>query len=70
MSAEKPIYVRHTVTGVIKTVTAEQRENQDKNYWVRVTGDVEVTSPDAEPTSTDVEKAAPKTTPKANAPKE
>jgi hypothetical protein len=57
------------VTGEIKTVTPEQRENQNKNFWVRVTGDVTVTEPDTAPSSPDGS-AAPKTTPKASTPKE
>ncbi|WIB69801.1 hypothetical protein [Curtobacterium sp. MCBD17_026] len=69
MTAAKPIHVRHIVTGEIKTVTPEQRETQNKNFWVRVTGDVKVTEPDTAPPATDVS-AAPKTTQKASTPKE
>jgi hypothetical protein len=69
VTAAKPIHVRHIVTGEIKTVTPEQRENQNKNFWVRVTGDVTVTEPDTAPSSPDGS-AAPKTTPKASTPKE
>jgi hypothetical protein len=61
MAAAKTILVRHTHTGEIKEVTTEQRENQDKNYWVRITGDVKPTAPTA---------PEPKTTPKATPPKE
>ncbi|MBF4597177.1 hypothetical protein ITJ50_00915 [Curtobacterium sp. VKM Ac-2889] len=65
MSA-KSMFVRHVHTGEIKQVTPEQREAQDKNYWVRVTGDdVKATQP-----VTDAPTPDPKTTPKAASPKE
>lgn len=47
------IYVRHVHTGEIKQVTEEQRETQNKNYWVRVTGDVKPTAPETEPDAPD-----------------
>ncbi|OII10528.1 hypothetical protein BIU97_10395 [Curtobacterium sp. MCBA15_009] len=69
MSQSKDMYVRHVRTGEIKKVSAEQREKQDKNYWVRVTGkDVKETAPEVAP-SAEVEPTQ-KTTPKANKPGE
>ncbi len=69
MSA-KSMFVRHVHTGEIKQVTEEQREAQNKNFWVRVTGDVKPTAPETEPPVTNGEQASPKPTPKASAPKE
>ncbi len=65
--ADQKLFVRHVHTGEIKQVTEEERANQNKNYWVRITGDVKVTNPDTEPPSTDGEQPDPKTTPKAAA---
>ncbi|WIB25812.1 hypothetical protein [Curtobacterium sp. MCSS17_015] len=48
MANSKDIFVKHLHTGEIKKVTAEQREKQDPNYWVRVTGDVKVTAPEVD----------------------
>jgi hypothetical protein len=46
MAASKSMFVRHVHTGEIREVTPEQREDQDKNYWVRITGDdVKATPP-------------------------
>ena len=70
MAASKDLFVRHVHTGEIKKVTAEEREKQNKNYWVRVTGDVKVTAPETTPPVTDVETPAPKTAAKATSPKE
>ena len=68
MSDAKTIHVRHTHTGEIREVTPEQREVQDKNFWVRVTGDVEATAPETSPPA-DVEPTpAPKTASKATTP--
>lgn len=68
MSGPKLTWVRHTHTGEIKQVTPEQREVQDKNFWVRVTGDVEATAPETTPPA-DVEPTpAPKTASKASTP--
>lgn len=63
----KTLYVRHVQTGEIKKVTEEQRAAQNKNFWVRVTGDVKETEPADVPVGVD---AAPesKTTSKASAP--
>lgn len=52
MSA-KTLHVRHVQTGEIRKVTEEQRESQNKNFWVRVTGDVTETKPADVPTGTD-----------------
>ena len=73
MTASKEMFVRHVQTGEIKQVTPEQRETQDKNYWVRITGaDVQATAPAAAPADTDAaeadQKPAPKTTSKATTP--
>jgi hypothetical protein len=65
MADKKTILVRHTHTGEIREVTPEQRDLQDKNYWVRITGDVKPTAPE-----TDGPAETPKTTPKATTPKE
>jgi hypothetical protein len=47
MAASKSMFVRHVHTGEIREVTPEQREEQDKNYWVRITGDnVKATAPE------------------------
>lgn len=70
MTDSKNMFVRHVHTGEIKKVNAEQRAKQDPNFWVRVTGDVKATAPETAPPVTDGETPAPKTTPKANAPKE
>lgn len=67
MAAEKKTLVRHTHTGEIREVTAEERENQDKNFWVRITGDVK---PAPAETGAPAETSDPKTTPKATTPKE
>ncbi len=65
------MFVRHVHTGEVRQVTPEQREKQDKNYWVRVTGDdVKVTGPETAPLAADASVSDPKTTPKATAPKE
>ncbi|WIE65955.1 hypothetical protein DEI99_005295 [Curtobacterium sp. MCLR17_036] len=59
------IHVRHVQTGEIKQVTEEQRASQNKNFWVRVTGDVTVTKPADVPVGTDASpdaKPASKTT--------
>lgn len=64
MTAAKPMYVRNMQTDVIREVTPEQREIQDKAIWVPITGD------DVKPTPTDDAPASPKTTPKATTPKE
>ena len=77
MSDAKTMFVRHVQTGQIKKVTEEQRSTQDKNYWVRVTGDVEETKPADVPTGPDATpeltegdgSADTKTTSKAPAPK-
>ena len=77
MANTKTMFVRHVQTGQIKKVTEEQRAAQDKNYWVRVTGDVEETkpadvpaSPDATPEPTEGDGSADtKTASKATAPK-
>ncbi|MBF4578960.1 hypothetical protein [Frigoribacterium sp. VKM Ac-2530] len=77
MSDAKTMSVRHVQTGQIKKVTEEQRAAQEKNYWVRVTGDVEETKPadvptgpDATPEPTEGDGSADtKTTSKATAPK-
>jgi hypothetical protein len=66
MSA-KTLYVRHVQTGEIRKVTEEQREAQNKNFWVRVTGDVQETKPADVPTGTDAV-ADSKTTSKAATP--
>lgn len=39
MTAPETIFVRHQHTGEIREVTPAEREDQDKNYWVRITGD-------------------------------
>lgn len=75
MAAPK-MFVRHVHTGEIREVTPEQRETQDKNYWVRVTGK-DVTATPAETAETAVtpegdaagESDGDKTASKANAPK-
>lgn len=65
------MFVRHVHTGEIREVTPEQREKQDKNYWVRVTGDdIKATGPEAAPPVVDASPSDPKTTPKATTPKE
>jgi len=77
MSDAKTMFVRHVQTGQIKKVTEEQRATQDKNYWVRVTGDVEetkpadvATGPDATPEPAEGDGSADnKTTSKPPAPK-
>lgn len=51
----KTLYVRHVQSGEIKKVTEDQRANQDKNFWVRVTGDVKETAPADVPTGVDAE---------------
>lgn len=74
MTNPKTMFVRHVHTGQIKKVSEEQRATQDKNYWVRVTGDVEETAPETEPApATDAPaetpaKTAAKTTSKAETP--
>jgi hypothetical protein len=68
MSDDKTIHVRHTHTGEIRKVTPDEREVQDKNFWVRVTGDVEATAPETTPPA-DVEPTpAPKTASKVTTP--
>ncbi|WP_065962833.1 hypothetical protein [Curtobacterium sp. UCD-KPL2560] len=69
MAAKDKVFVRHTHTGEIREVTSEQRDVQDKNYWVRITGDVKPTQPEADGPA-EAEMPAPKTTPKATTPKE
>lgn len=70
MTASKDMFVRHVHTGEIKKVTAEQREKQDKNYWVRITGkDVKETASEVTPAPAEVPPTE-KTTPKATTPKE
>ena len=66
MTAKK-LFVRHVQTGEIREVSEEQRAIQDKNYWVRVTGDIKATAPADVPTGTDAEPAT-KTTSKATTP--
>lgn len=68
MADSKTLHVRHVQTGEIRKVTAEQRETQNKNFWVRVTGDVQETKPADVPTGTDAA-ADTKTTSKASASK-
>ncbi|QKS15685.1 hypothetical protein HUN59_05155 [Curtobacterium sp. Csp2] len=51
----KTLYVRHVQSGEIKKVTEDQRANQDKNFWVRITGDVKETAPADVPTGVDAE---------------
>lgn len=63
----KTLFVRHVQSGEIKKVTVEQRASQDKNYWVRVTGDVKETKPADVPTGVDAEPDS-KTTSKATTP--
>lgn len=68
MADSKSLHVRHVQTGEIRKVTAEQRENQNKNFWVLVTGDVSETKPADVPTGTDATSDT-KTTSKAAASK-
>lgn len=51
----KTLYVRHVQSGEIKKITEDERANQDKNFWVRVTGDVKETAPADVPTGVDAE---------------
>jgi len=74
MAASKSMFVRHVHTGEIRGVTPEQRAEQDKNYWVRITGDdVTATAPETAETTVTPEGDAPdagdKTASKATPPK-
>lgn len=51
----KTLYVRHVQSGEIKKVTEDERAAQDKNFWVRVTGNVKETAPADVPTGVDAE---------------
>ena len=66
MSA-KTLHVRHVQTGEIRKVTEEQRKTQNKNFWVRVTGDVQETKPADVPTGPDAAEST-KTASKAETP--
>lgn len=47
MAAAQKMFVRHVHTGQIREVTPDERAEQDKNYWVRITGeDVKATPPE------------------------